>query len=276
MELAMHKIIFRGQVQTGHDSASVRKKLGQMFRIEDAERLDSLFSGKPVTIKKSLDEATTRKYLAALEKAGAAVEIEPPLPDLSAEDLPDFTDFPDMPAEQDLSFATVMQSFSNDAPLAAEPATGQSEAQPETAPPASRRAWWPLAAGAGAALLVAGAFIFWPGDPATSLSAPEQANLERLFAIAGEGSDEEFAQALAGVGDPQIRNAMHELRDMVASIQDLPADQPAAEFDMEALRNIAENSSAAEFEAAVQAEADVDARRILLELRAAHDNSSGN
>jgi len=60
---------------------------------------------------------------------------------------------------------------------------------------------------------------------------------------------------------------------MVASVQDIPAEQPVTEFDMEALRNIAENSSDAEFDAAVQAEADVDARRILLELRAAHQGS---
>ncbi|MEE4249538.1 MAG: hypothetical protein V2I38_03020 [Alcanivoracaceae bacterium] len=269
----MHKIIFRGQVQAGHDSATVRENLAKLFRIEDAERLDSLFSGKAVTIKKSLDEAAARKYLAALEEAGARVEIEPPLADLTGEDLPDFTDFPEMPAEQDLSFATVMQSFSD------EPAQSIQAAQPdntavEIAPEKPRRAWWPLAAGAAAALLVAATFIFWPGDSAAPLSSQQQADLEALFAIAGEGSDEQFSQALAGVSDPDIRKAMHELRAMVASVQDIPADDSVPEFDMQALRDIAENSSAAEFDAAVKAEADVDARRILLELRAAHENNS--
>ena len=266
----MHKIIFRGQVQAGHDRDTVRENLGKLFRIEDPERLDGLFSGKAVTIKKSLDEAAARKYLTALEKAGARVEIEPPLPDLAGEDLPDFTDFPEMPAEQDLSFATVMQSFSDAPEQVVQPSSADS-IEPEVAEATVRRTWWPLAAGAAAALLVAAAFIFWPADSTAPLSTQEQKSLEALFAIAGEGSDEEFSQALAGVSDPEIRKAMHELRDMVASVQDMPVDQTMPEFDMQALRSIAENSSAAEFEAAVQAETDVDARRILLELRAEHE-----
>ncbi|MDF1629013.1 MAG: hypothetical protein P1U78_04365 [Alcanivoracaceae bacterium] len=273
----MHKIIFRGQIQAGQDSATVRENLGKLFRIEDADRLDGLFSGNPVTIKKSLDEAAARKYLAALEKAGARVEVDPPLPDLTGEGVPDFTDFPEMPAEQDLSFATVMQSFSGDPeqpveqpqPDSVSPEVAQATQQP------GRRSWWPLAAGAAAALLVAAVFIFWPADTSAPMSVQEQENLEALFAIAGEGSDEEFSLALTGVSDPDIRKAMHELRAMVASVQDIPMDQPAPEFDMEALRNIAENSSQAEFDAAVQAEADVDARLILLELRAAHEGGSG-
>ena len=268
----MHKIIFRGQVHTGHDIATVRDNLGKLFRIDDSGRLDSLFSGKAVTIKKSLDEAAARKYLATLENAGAIVEVDPPLPDLHHDDLPDFTDFPEMPAEQDLSFATVMQSFS-DQPAQPEPDVQPDSMPPQNLPEPTRRALWPLAAGAAAALLVAAIFIFWPDNNAASLSSQEQATLETLFAIAGEGSDAEFAQALSSVSDPEIRNAMQELRAMVASVQDIPAEQPVTEFDMEALRNIAENSSDAEFDAAVQAEADVDARRILLELRAAHQGS---
>ena len=70
----MYRIVFRGKVRDGHEAESVREQLGKLFRIEDSERLDKLFSGSPVTIKKSLDEAGARKYLAALEKAGAEVE----------------------------------------------------------------------------------------------------------------------------------------------------------------------------------------------------------
>lgn len=264
----MYRIVFHGKVRDGHEVASVREQLGKLFRIEDSERLDKLFSGNPVTIKKSLDEAGARKYMAALERAGAEVEVEPPLPGAD-NDLADFADFPSMPSsDQDLSFQTVMQSFSNEAPLAAEP--GQ---PPENAaesemdyPPPRRRAWWPLAAGAGAALVVAAGFIFWPTGPAP-LSPVEQASMEQLFAIAGEGTDEEFQKAIAEVNDPELLSALYELREAMQSVQDIPTDDPMPEFDMEALRAIAENSSDAEFEAAVQAEADVDARRILLELR---------
>ena len=269
----MYRIVFRGKVRDGHEAESVREQLGKLFRIEDSERLDKLFSGSPVTIKKSLDEAGARKYLAALEKAGAEVEVEPPLPDAN-EDLADFADFPSMPsADQDLSFQTVMQSFSNEAPLAQEPGQAD-ENMADDAPdvPPTRRAWWPLAAGAGAALVVAAGFILWPTGPAP-LSPAQQANMEQLFSIAGEGSDEEFRKAIADVDDPDLLSALYELREAMQSIQDIPTDDPMPEFDMEALRALAENSSDAEFDAAVQAEADVDARRILLELRAQRGSS---
>ena len=274
----MYRIVFHGKVRDGHDAAIVREQLGKLFRIEDSERLDKLFSGGPVTIKKSLDESGARKYLAALEKAGAEVEIDPPLPGTD-DDLADFADFPSMPAtsspDQDLSFQTVMQSFSNEAPLAAEPArTDEHAAGEDTDLPApARRAWWPLAAGAGAALVVAAGFIFWPTGPAV-LTPAEQTSMEQLFAIAGEGSDEEFQKAIASVNDPELLSALYELREAMASVQDIPTDDPLPEFDMEALRAIAENSSDAEFEAAVQAEADVDARRILLEMREQRSQSS--
>lgn len=272
----MYRIVFHGKVRDGHEVASVREQLGKLFRIEDSERLDKLFSGNPVTIKKSLDEAGARKYITALEKAGAEVEVDPPLPG-AAEDLADFADFPSMPSsDQDLSFQTVMQSFSNEAPLAAEP--GQADAdtadnEPDFPPP-ERRAWWPLAAGAGAALVVAAGFILWPTGPAP-LSPVEQANMEQLFAIAGEGNDEQFQAAIANVDDPDLLNALYELRAAMQSVQDIPTDDPLPEFDMEALHAIAENSSDAEFEAAVQAEADVDARRILLELREQRGGRTG-
>jgi len=238
----MHKIIFRGEVLDGHDRDTVRIKLGQLFRIEDAARLDSLFSGKAVTIKKSLDEASARKYLAALEKAGALIEIEPPLAATpigkTSEPLPDFTDFPE-PSAQDLSFNTVMQSFSNEGTLAPEASTSEesqeeSELEENDVP---SKSWWPVAAGAGAALLVAAAFIFWPSAPAVKppatatastaasapLSADEQAQLESLFAIAAEGSDEQFNQALANVSDPDTRRAMHELR-QISGAEKVEAD----------------------------------------------------
>lgn len=272
----MYRIVFHGKVCDGHEVASVREQLGKLFRIEDSERLDKLFSGSPVTIKKSLDEAGARKYMAALEKAGAEVEVDPPLPGADG-DLADFADFPSMPSsDQDLSFQTVMQSFSNEAPLAAEPgqADENTAASEPDFPPPRRRAWWPLAAGAGAALVVAAGFIFWPTGP-VPLSPVEQASMEQLFAIAGEGSDEEFQTAIANVDDPDLLSALYELREAMQSVQDIPTDDPLPDFDMDALRAIAENSTDAEFEAAVQAEADVDARRILLELREQLGSTTG-
>lgn len=238
----MHKIIFRGQVLDGHDRDTVREKLGQLFHIEDTARLDSLFTGKAVTIKKSLDEASARKYLTALEKAGALVELEPPLLErqTTAEPLADFTDFPES-SGQDLSFNTVMQSFNDDASLASEASSTEENTEADSAATNTAteddasiaRSWWPLAAGAGAALVVAAGFIFWPdgtdvkkhttapasATTAAALSADKQAQLESLFAIAAEGSDVEFNQALSEAPDAETRQAMHELRELSAAQQ---------------------------------------------------------
>lgn len=67
-------IIFRGDIVFGHQLAEVKLKLQQLFKA-DAAKIDSLFSGRPVPLKRNMDEATAQKYRDALLKAGAMVEI---------------------------------------------------------------------------------------------------------------------------------------------------------------------------------------------------------
>lgn len=67
-------IIFRGDIVFGHQLAEVKAKLQQLFKA-DAAKIDSLFSGRPVPLKRNLDEATANKYRDVLIKAGAMVEI---------------------------------------------------------------------------------------------------------------------------------------------------------------------------------------------------------
>lgn len=67
-------IIFRGDIVFGHQLAEVKAKLQQLFKA-DAAKVDALFTGRPVPLKRNLDEATANKYRDALIKAGAMVEI---------------------------------------------------------------------------------------------------------------------------------------------------------------------------------------------------------
>lgn len=67
-------IIFRGDIVFGHQLAEVKAKLQQLFKT-DAAKVDALFTGRPVPLKRNLDEATANKYRDALIKAGAMVEI---------------------------------------------------------------------------------------------------------------------------------------------------------------------------------------------------------
>lgn len=67
-------IIFRGDIVFGHQLADVKARLQQLFKA-DATKIDALFTGRPVPLKRKLDEVTAHKYRDALLKAGAMVEI---------------------------------------------------------------------------------------------------------------------------------------------------------------------------------------------------------
>jgi hypothetical protein len=67
-------IIFRGDIVFGQQLAEVKLRLQQLFKA-DAAKIDVLFSGRPVPLKRNLDEATANKYRDALLKAGAMVEV---------------------------------------------------------------------------------------------------------------------------------------------------------------------------------------------------------
>ena len=67
-------IVFRGALVDGADAAQVRANFARLFNI-DAARVEQMFGGQPVIIKKGLDLLGADKYKAALEKAGAVVEM---------------------------------------------------------------------------------------------------------------------------------------------------------------------------------------------------------
>jgi hypothetical protein len=67
-------IIFRGDIVFGHQLAAVKAKLQNLFKA-DAAKIDALFSGRPVPLKRGLDHESAQKYKDALIKAGAQVDI---------------------------------------------------------------------------------------------------------------------------------------------------------------------------------------------------------
>ena len=54
-------IIFRGDIVFGHQLADVKLRLQQLFKA-DAVKIDALFSGRPVPLKRGLDLASAQKY----------------------------------------------------------------------------------------------------------------------------------------------------------------------------------------------------------------------
>jgi hypothetical protein len=74
MSTSEFDIVFRGDIIFGHQLTDVKQKLQLLFKA-DAAKVDALFTGRPVVLKRNLDELTANKYRDALTKAGAMVEV---------------------------------------------------------------------------------------------------------------------------------------------------------------------------------------------------------
>jgi hypothetical protein len=67
-------LIFSGELVTGFDLAQVKKNVQALFRIDEA-KVNVLFSGKPIPLRKGLDADSANKYRVAMKKAGARVDV---------------------------------------------------------------------------------------------------------------------------------------------------------------------------------------------------------
>jgi len=71
--MTRYNLVFQGHILEEASLDEVKNNLGHLFKA-DEKKIDHLFSGKPVIIKKNLDSATAEKYLSVLKKAGAKVK----------------------------------------------------------------------------------------------------------------------------------------------------------------------------------------------------------
>ncbi len=77
-----YNLIFRGDIVPGHALADVKDKLGSLFKVPP-EKVEALFSGRPMVIKKNTDAATAEKLRLALENIGAIAEVRALAPEAS-------------------------------------------------------------------------------------------------------------------------------------------------------------------------------------------------
>lgn len=75
MSEARYDVIFSGKLVEGAAVDQVKANVARLFKVEVA-KVERLFSGSPVVIKKGVDEATAKRYLLALKKAGAICEAK--------------------------------------------------------------------------------------------------------------------------------------------------------------------------------------------------------
>ncbi len=71
-----YNIVFKGKIAAGRDVEAVKRKMAGLFR-KTGVKIDALFSGKSITVKKKADRQTAVKFKQTFEKIGAICEIHP-------------------------------------------------------------------------------------------------------------------------------------------------------------------------------------------------------
>lgn len=75
MSEARFNVVFAGEMVAGADPAKVRENLAAAFKM-DVSKVEALFSGKRVVVKKDADQATAMKFRAVMKQAGALCDLE--------------------------------------------------------------------------------------------------------------------------------------------------------------------------------------------------------
>lgn len=71
-----YRLVFRGEVLEGQHKAVVKQRLGAVLKLDGA-KLDALFTGKAVTIRKDTDSDTAARFEIAFKRAGARLRVVP-------------------------------------------------------------------------------------------------------------------------------------------------------------------------------------------------------
>jgi hypothetical protein len=121
-------VVFKGKIADGADPAQVRANLAKLFKA-DAARIEAMFSGKTVVVKKGIDEDTAKQYKAVLAKAGAVAAVVNAAAKSPAVTAPAQAEAPAEPANAD-------RSEPAPAPPAAAPAAPMPDEKPATPPQA--------------------------------------------------------------------------------------------------------------------------------------------
>ena len=72
-------LVFRGELVPGADLAQVKSNLARLFKM-DPTKVEKLFAGKAIVLKRNMDLDAAGKYRVAIKKAGARVDTIPSRP----------------------------------------------------------------------------------------------------------------------------------------------------------------------------------------------------
>jgi uncharacterized protein YbjQ (UPF0145 family) len=71
-----YDIVFEGKIIQGKDPGEVRKALASVLK-KDADTMETLFSGRPFTLRKQVAGETAEKFRSKFESAGAICVLKP-------------------------------------------------------------------------------------------------------------------------------------------------------------------------------------------------------
>ena len=75
MTAVTYAIVFNGEIVEGFQIISVKAQMAKLLRA-DADKMQLLFSGKPIVLKKTQDKSEAAKYGTVLKKVGANIRIK--------------------------------------------------------------------------------------------------------------------------------------------------------------------------------------------------------
>jgi len=75
MASVTYAIVFKGEILDGFQAISVKAHLSQLLKA-DADKMATIFSGKPVVLKRTSDKKEAAKYGHALRNIGADVKVK--------------------------------------------------------------------------------------------------------------------------------------------------------------------------------------------------------
>lgn len=74
--MSTYKLVVNGHVLPGHDVDIVKGKAASMFKMANgSDKLNALFSGVPITVKRGLTEAQGNSYVKAIRGAGLSCDV---------------------------------------------------------------------------------------------------------------------------------------------------------------------------------------------------------
>ncbi len=75
MNSESYTIVFKGDTLVGHDPVEVRLEMAKLLKLEP-KRVERLFSGKQIILKRTADKLEAVRYSRALKKTGADVKVQ--------------------------------------------------------------------------------------------------------------------------------------------------------------------------------------------------------